>query len=141
LLADGRRTDAAAMKVFSFTGGVPAPGALPPFVAYPYGDYPARYFDPAALFSFSVVADATTRGGANASVDFSRATIAVTVRSGGAALAVSKIHYDNIGYGLPNNLQFAVAGMQNNVAYDVTIAQVAVRGVATSYTYPVRIVP
>ena len=138
LLADGRRTDASTLKVFDFTGGVPAPGALPAFVAYPQGDYPARYFDPAALLSFSVIADATQRGGANASVNFSAAT--VTVKAGATALAVSNISFDNVGYGLPNNIQFNVAGLQNNVTYEVTIANVTVRGVAQSYTYTFRTV-
>jgi len=138
LLSDGRRTDAAAMKMFGFTGGVAVPGNLPPFVAYPYGDYPARYFDPAALLSFSVVADTTQRGGANATVDFSRATIAV--KAGTQTLTVSNVTYDNDGYGLPNNLQFAVAGLQNNVQYDVTITNVIVRGAAQSYSYSFRTV-
>ncbi|MEH3046998.1 CAP domain-containing protein [Sphingomonas adhaesiva] len=138
LLSDGRRTDASALKVFDFTGGVPTPGTLPAFVAYPQGDYPARYFDPAALLSFSVVADATQRGGANATVNFSGAT--VTVKAGATTLAVSNISYDNVGYGLPNNIQFNVTGLQNNVSYEVTIANVLVRGVAQSYTYTFRTV-
>lgn len=138
LLSDGRRTDASALKVFDFAGGVPSPGALPSFVAYPQGDYPARYFDPAALLSFSVIADATQRGGANATANFSGAT--VTVKAGSSALAVSNISFDNTGYGLPNNIQFNVAGLQNNVSYQVTIANVLVRGVAQSYTYTFRTV-
>lgn len=136
LLPGGGRTDAAALKVFSFNGGVGVPTGLPAFVAYPQGDYPARYFDPAALLSFSVVADATRRGGANASVDFAGAT--VTVRSGATTLAVSNVSFDNVGYGLPNNLQFKVAGLRNDTGYDVTIGNVIVRGAATSYSYSFR---
>jgi uncharacterized protein YkwD len=139
LLADGRRTDAATMKVVSFSGGVAVPAGLPPYVAYPYGDYPARYFDPAALLSFSVVADATQRGGANATVDFSKASVRVS--TGGTALTVSNIRFDNTGYGLPNNLQFAVAGLAEGVSYDVTIADVTVRGRSQSYSYSFRIIP
>lgn len=138
LLADGRRTDASALKVFDFAGGVPSPGALPAFVAYPQGDYPARYFDPRALLSFSVVASTKGRGGDNANVNFSGAT--VTVKAGTTSLAVSNIRYDNLGYGLPNNIQFNVAGLQDNVSYEVTIANVLVVGVAKSYTYTFRTV-
>jgi len=138
VLADGSRTDAAAMKVVSFAGGVTVPGNLPPFVAYPYGDYPARYFDPAALLSFTVVADATQRGGANATVDFAKATIVVS--DGTGPLAVSNIHFDNVGYAVPNNLQFNVAGLKAGVSYAVTITGVGVRGVATNFAYTFRIV-
>ncbi|WP_375251305.1 hypothetical protein, partial [Sphingomonas sp.] len=71
-------------------------------------------------------------------VDFSRATIAV--KAGTQTLTVSNVTYDNDGYGLPNNLQFAVAGLQNNVQYDVTITNVIVRGAAQSYSYSFRTV-
>lgn len=139
VLADGSRTDAAAMKVVSFTGGVSVPANLPAFVAYPYGDYPARYFDAGALLSFTVVADATQRGGANATVDFAAATISVS--DGATSLAVSNVSYDNAGYAVPNNLQFNVAGLKQGVSYSVKIAGVVTRGKATDYSYTFRIVP
>jgi len=60
---------------------------------------------------------------------------------GGGAMAVSRIAFDNDGYGLPNNLQFAVAGLQSGVIYDVTIGNVRVGGAATNYSYYFRIVP
>lgn len=137
-LASGNGADFAAMKVFNFTGNAPVPTSLPPFVAYPYGDYPARFFDTRALLSFSAIPDATSSF-ANSRVDYSGAT--VTVKSGDSALAVSNISYDTVGYGVPNNIQFAVAGLQPNVRYDVTIANVLVRGAPTSYNYTFRIVP
>lgn len=139
VLADGSRTDAAAMKVLSFTGGVTVPAALPPFVAYPYGDYPARYFDTSALLSFTVVADATQRGGANATVDFSKAKISVA--DGTTPLTISNISFDNDGYAVPNNLQFAVAGLKQGVTYTVSVTGVGVRGKSTDYSYTFRIVP
>lgn len=138
VLADGSRTDAAAMKVVSFSGGVSVPGNLPAFVAYPYGDYPARYFDTSSLLSFTVIADTTQRGGANATVDFSKATI--TVSDGGNALTVSSVSYDNERYAVPNNLQFKVAGLKAGVSYSVKIAGVGVRGTLTDYSYTFRIV-
>ena len=138
VLADGSRTDAAAMKVVTFTGGVSVPADLPPFVAYPYGDYPARYFDPSSLLSFTVIADTTQRGGANATVDFSKATIAVS--DGANALTVSSVSFDNERYAVPNNLQFKVAGLKPGVSYSVKITGVGVRGTSTDYSYTFRIV-
>jgi uncharacterized protein YkwD len=139
VLADGKRTDAATLKVFNFTGGVPAPSTVPAFVAYPQGDYPARWFDTRALLSFSAISSTASRG-ANGNVSFANATI--TVRDpGGTALAVSEVSFDNVGYGIPNNLQWKLAGLQSNVRYAVTIANVRVAGAARTYDYTFRIVP
>ncbi|MEI9928795.1 MAG: CAP domain-containing protein [Sphingomonas sp.] len=132
------RSDAAALKVINTAQATPA--SLPSIVAYPYQDYPAKYFTNGAILSFSAIADARTAFGANATVDYSQATVTVQQR-GGAALAVSNIAYDNQGYGLPNNLQFNVAGLQNNVIYDVTIDRVRANGSLTTYMYWFRIVP
>lgn len=135
------RIDSAALKVFNNTGGgVASASAIPDYVAYPVGNYPARYFDTSALYSFTVVADKTTTFGANASVDFSAATITVKPTGGSTNLTVSAIAYDNDGYGVPNNLQWKVAGAVAGTSYDVTIANVKVRGVARSYTYNFKIV-
>ena len=114
-------------------------GPLPPYVAYPFEDYPARLFDTRALLSFGVVADPASRW-ANADVSFANATVTVRQRGGGT-LAVSRVRSDNDGYGLPNNLQFFVSGLQANVIYDVAIERVSVGGVATNYSYWFRIVP
>ncbi|MDR6133914.1 uncharacterized protein YkwD [Sphingomonas sp. SORGH_AS802] len=133
------RTDATSLKVF---GQASAPAvnaaALPGFVAYPQGDYPARYFDTGALLSFSAIID-TSRAGNNSAVDYAAATIRV-VGEDGAALPVSSISFDNIGYGLPNNIQWKVVGLGRKVTYSVTIDNVRVRGVARSYSYTFRIV-
>lgn len=139
VLPDGSRTDAAAMKVIGFTGGVAAPAHVPSFVAYPYGDYPARYFERQALLSFTAIVDPTQRGGANGEVDFAAATI--TVAAGDARLAVSDVSFDNVGYAVPNNLQFRVAGLAEGVRYAVTITGVMVRGKSLDYDYTFRIVP
>jgi uncharacterized protein YkwD len=132
------RADAASIKVFSTAGPAGPGGALPAYVAYPFEDYPARLFDTNALLSFSVIANARDRW-ANANVGFANATVTVRPR-GGAALAVSNIAFDNDGYGVPNNLQFRVAGLQANTIYDVTIDRVSVNGSQTSYSYWFRIV-
>jgi uncharacterized protein YkwD len=138
VMPDGSRTDAAALKVFNFTGDAKVSGDLPDYVAYPYGDYPARYFDARSLLSFSVVADKDARSG-NAAVDFSAAT--VTVRdAGGNALSVSNISFDTTAYGLPNNIQWRVAGLKAGTSYSVTIDGVTVGGVRRHYDYGFRVV-
>lgn len=132
------RADSASIKVFNTAAAGGPRGTLPDFVAYPYEDYPARFFDTSALLSFGVIADKTNKF-ANQSVNFANATVTVRQR-GGSALTVSKISYDTLGYGLPNNLQFAVSGIQANTYYDVTIDRVSVGGTNRSYTYFFRIV-
>lgn len=137
--ATSGRADAAAMKVFDTAGPAGPTGPLPDYVAYPFEDYPARLFDTRALLSFGVISNKTSKWG-NTNVDFSNAAITVRQR-GGATLTVSRITYDTQGYGLPNNVQFAVTGLQASTYYDVTIDRVAVGGVQRSYSYFFRIVP
>ncbi|WP_264941817.1 CAP domain-containing protein [Sphingomonas caeni] len=132
------KADASALKVINTSQATPA--SLPDFVAYPYEDYPARYFANGALFSFGVLANKNSAFGTNATVNFSAATITVRERGAGT-LAVSQIAFDNDGFGLPNNLQWKVTGLKTNTFYDVTIANVGVNGSARSYTYFFRIIP
>ena len=137
--ATSTRADAAAMKVFNTAGAAGPSGTLPDFVAWPFEDYPARLFDARALLSFGVISNKTNKW-ANNNVDFSNAAITVRQR-GGATLTVSRVSYDTLGYGLPNNIQFAVSGLQPNIYYDVTIDRVAVGGAQRSYSYFFRIIP
>lgn len=132
------KADAASIKVINATQASPA--TLPDFVAYPFEDYPARYYENGALFSFGVIANKSGAFGANASVNYAQATVSVRAR-GGAALAVSNIAFDNDGFGLPNNLQWSLSGVQANTIYDVTIDKVNVGGTLKTYTYFFRIVP
>lgn len=132
------RADAASIKVFNTAAGAGPRGPLPDYVAYPQGDYPARFFDTQALLSFGAIPNKTNKWG-NQNVNYANAAITVRQR-GGNTLAVSKVSYDTEGYGLPNNLQFAVAGLQANTQYDVTIERVIVNGTATNYSYSFRIV-
>lgn len=137
VLPDGSRASAASMRVFNFTSGVPVPSGVPAFVAYPYGDYPARYFSLSSYLSFSAIASTTGAFGANANVSFARATITVT--GPGGALTVSDVTSDNDGYGLANNVQWRVAGLQAGVAYTVRIT--GVTGAPQSeYSYTFRVV-
>ncbi|MCU6456113.1 CAP domain-containing protein [Sphingomonas sp. A2-49] len=137
VLPDGSRASAASMRVFGFAVGGPVPTTLPAFVAYPFGDYPARYFTAGSYLSFSVVAGRTSAFGANAGVGFGAATITVTGPAG--ALAVSNVSSDNDGYGLANNVQWRVAGLQPNTSYTVRITGVTGAPQA-DYTYTFRMV-
>jgi len=132
------RADGASIKVINTTQNTAGP--LPDYVAYPFEDYPARYYENGALLSFGVIANKTSNFGANSSVNFANATITVRAR-GGAALTVSNVSFDNDGYGLPNNLQWSVAGLTNNTTYDVTINNVVVSGAARNYSYYFKLVP
>jgi hypothetical protein len=130
--------DGAALKVFNFTSVPQVSGVLPDFVAYPFEDYPARYFDEAALLSFGVIADKSSKD-ANRNVSFAGASVSVRQR-GGVAMQVTDLRSDNDRQGLPNNLQFRLPGLRTGVIYDVTISGVQVNGQARTYAYWFRIV-
>jgi uncharacterized protein YkwD len=132
------RADGASIKVINSTQNTAGP--LPDYVAYPFEDYPARYFENGALLSFGVIANKSAVFGGNQDVRYTNATITVRAR-GGAALTVSNVSWDNDGYGLPNSLQWSVAGLTTNTTYDVTISNVTVGGAARNYSYYFRIVP
>jgi len=133
----GYRADAATLKVFSFSAAPPVPSGIPSFIAYPYGNYPIRYFRAGDYLSFSVVSSATNKG-ANAGVNFASATI--TVSNGSTNLTVTDVTQDNQGYGLPNNVQWRVTGLQSNVSYTVRITGIA-GAPQSSYQYMFKIVP
>ncbi len=136
-----QRIDSSALKVFNNSGGgTVSASAIPDYVAYPQGNYPTRFFDAAAIFSFTAIVDKTTTWGGNSGVDFSAATVTVKPTGGSTNLTISAIAFDNDGYGVPNNIQWKVAGVASGTSYDVTIANVRVRGVARTYTYSFKIV-
>ncbi len=134
LLPDGRRTTTASMRVFDFAGGTPTNISAPPFVGFPQGDYPRRYFALTDYLSFSVVPPAG--GGSARSVDFSAATI--SVQSVAGPLTVTDVSSDNDGYGIANNMQWRVTGLQANVSYTVTISNIR-NAPQASYNYAFRI--
>ncbi|MCW2351379.1 CAP domain-containing protein [Sphingobium sp. B12D2B] len=139
-LSSGERADGATMKVFGFSTSVaaPAPSSLPDFIAYPQGNYPQRYFGASDILSFTVLANKTGAYGANGNVGFSGAII--TVSSGGTSLPVTNVKYDNDGYGVPNNIEWRVTGLQANTTYTVKI--VGITGAPQSgYEYTFRMVP
>ena len=108
-------------------------------VAYPWGDYPARYWHEQALLSLSLLVDGANKWD-NDGADFSQAHVRVIRRSDGADLAISELRYDNIGYGLSNNVQFKAAGIEPGVVYDVSVQGVIVHGTVRDVSYWFRIV-
>lgn len=105
------------------------------FVAFPYGSYSVSEFTPGWYLSFSVVASKTSinaNGGSNVNLD----SAAITVKDGsGNSLAVSSQSANYEGYGLPNSLQWKVAGLAAGGSYTVTISNVTVNSVARTFTY------
>lgn len=138
VLPDGRRTDGGAIRVIGSNRSVPIP-AERDFVAYPYGDYPARFHDPRAQLSFAVLVDTSDKL-ASEQVDYSSAQVTVRQRDG-AALPIRRLSFDNNSFGLSNNLQFTAEGLQQGVSYDVAIRNVRVRGQPRDFTYAFRVVP
>jgi hypothetical protein len=110
------------------------------FVAYPFGVYPASFFEKDWALSFSLIADKTQR---LASVDrVSLDAVAVTVTDpSGNALVVTDVqsHYDLIG--VPNALTWRVAGLEDGARYVVRISGVTIDGVAKDYEYEFVLVP
>lgn len=138
ILPDGRRTDGAALRIIGSNRFVPEPieGG---FIAYPFGDYPARFWDPGAMLSFAVLVDLRDKN-ASEQVDYSDVQITVR-RTGGAAVEVSRVSSDHNALGLPNSLQFAAEGLQPGVSYDVAIRNVRVQGQSRDFAYSFRITP
>ena len=138
----GVRATGAALKVI-YTGS-DAGSVTPDYVAYPVGDYKKAYFqgtgttDP--IQSFTAIADKSSRSANGQSkVDYGVATVSVVPR-GGAALAVTAVSPDYVGYGVPNVLRFRAGGIVAGVVHDVTVANVRVNGVLRSYSYSFRLV-
>lgn len=135
-MAFGRAGNMAAIRVIYDT--VTTPKSTATFVAYPFHDYPVKYYAQGTVLSFSVIADSNNKA-ASARVDFSAAQISVAQR-GGSVVGISNVNYDNAGYGLANNLQFSAGTLAYNMVYDVTISNVLVSGQARSYSYWFRVV-
>lgn len=129
----------AALKVISNDS---SPGAsAPDFIAYPQGDYPARLVNKNWFLSFSVLNDKEVKANNGAdNIDFSFSSIEV-LDVDLQPLAVSEASYNYEGYGLPNVLQWKVAGLQNGQSYQVTINNVRVDGILRRYRYNFRLVP
>lgn len=137
-LGGSTSTDGSALKLIEAKS--PSIAALAAdFVAYPSGEFPRKYFEARALFSFSAVVDKGNKY-ANSKVDFSKATVSV-LSDTGRQLGVKNVSFDNVGYGLPNNLQFNVDGVDVGARYSVRIQGVGTPGGIRNFEYAFRIVP
>jgi hypothetical protein len=97
------------------------------YIAYPHGNYPAKLFDPDSFLSFSVFCDKFSKSNNGASsVDFSGATVEVSVGVQQLDIVEGSLAYDYSNYGLPNSLQWKVQGLTKNVSYTVKIQGVVV---------------
>ncbi|WP_151716775.1 CAP domain-containing protein [Acinetobacter sp. TUM15071] len=101
-------------------------------IAYPYHNYPAKYYMPGSILSISVLTDQKNFF-ANRNVDYGKATVVVTERSSGAKQKISNIRYENIG--VPNHIQFNFDDLKLNVIYDVKLSNVLVNGQPKEYSY------
>ncbi|TXJ06264.1 MAG: CAP domain-containing protein [Acinetobacter sp.] len=130
-------TLAAAMKVVY--ADITTTTANKGVIAYPYHDYPVKYFLKSEPLSLSIL-DNPTDEYANSKVDFSKASLVVTRRDNGQIQNIQNIQYDNIYTGLPNNLQFNVPTLEHHVIYDVKVSNVIIGDAVKDYTYWFRIV-
>lgn len=143
-LVDGLLYDGAALTVVDPGAGAGARAAEPnrgvaraDHWAYPEGRYPAKYFHPDAMLSFSAIVDLNDRA-ANLAVDYSNASITLR-RADGGTLPVTQVSHDHQVWGLPNSLQFRAPGLVADVEYEVLIQGVRVEGRLRDYRYRFRI--
>lgn len=107
-------------------------------IAYPYHDYPSRFFVDGTVLSFSLLIDHSQKRG-NALVDFSKARIRVFSETG-TKQNIKHSQFDNKYYGLPNNLQFTLGHVEPGLRYEVRIDDVKINDTNKSYGYWFRIV-
>ncbi|EEH70125.1 MULTISPECIES: CAP domain-containing protein [Acinetobacter] len=115
--------------VYPFNNSTTAPLGV---IAYPYHNYPAKYYMPGSILSISVLTDQKNFF-ANRNVDYAKANVVVTERSSGAKQMISNIRYENIG--VPNHIQFNFDDLKLNVIYDVKLSNVLVNGQPKEYSY------
>ena len=115
--------------VYPFNNETTAPLGV---IAYPYHNYPAKYYMSGSILSISVLTDQKNFF-ANHNVDYAKATVVVTERSSGAKQKISNIRYENIG--VPNHIQFNFDDLKLNVIYDVKLSNVLVKGQPKEYSY------
>lgn len=126
--------EGSAMKVIYPADSVTATTNRTGLIAYPYHDYPAKYFEKNVPLSMSIFYDQKALWN-NSNVDYSQATVQVTERSSSALQSISNVAFDNKGSGLPNSIQFNFDALSYNTTYEVKVSNVKVKGVATNYNY------
>ncbi|WP_284091067.1 CAP domain-containing protein [Acinetobacter pittii] len=115
--------------VYPFENPTTAPLGV---IAYPYHNYPAKYYMAGSILSISVLTDQKNFF-ANRNLDYAKATVTVIERSSGAKQKISNIRYENIG--VPNHIQFNFDDLKPNVIYDVMLSNVLVNGQPKEYSY------
>ncbi|HUD27561.1 MAG TPA: CAP domain-containing protein [Novosphingobium sp.] len=129
---DGMRTSAAVLKTFRFASEAPPSGPLPDFVAYPFGNYPAEFYEKGALLSFAPVVDKVDRWN-NLKVDLARAAIVVSTPAG---VVPSRIEArSNQGLGYTPVLEFSAGTLVPGTPYHVEVSGIAYGGEPRSYAY------
>ena len=107
-------------------------------IAYPYENYPSRYYEKGVPLSLSILVDQSASW-KNEVVDFSQAHVTVTERGSSTLQSISNIQFDNVGQGLPNSLQFNFDTLEYNRFYDVSVSNVKVNGELKNYSYWFRV--
>ncbi|MEN8365978.1 CAP domain-containing protein [Acinetobacter nosocomialis] len=115
--------------VYPFNHATTAPLGV---IAYPYHNYPAKYYMAGSILSISILTDQKNFF-ANRNVDYAKAIVVVTERSSGVKQKISNIRYENIG--VPNHIQFNFDDLKLNVIYDVKLSNVLVNGQPKEYSY------
>ena len=107
-------------------------------IAYPYQNYPARYFEKGVPLSLSILVDASANW-KNTVVDFSEARLSISDRENSQPQIIRDVRFDHSAQGLPNHLQFHFDALQYNRFYDVTVSNVKVNGISQDYSYWFRV--
>ena len=115
---------------------VPQPVVEPPplgLVAVPMGPWPADLFAPDARLSFGLLFDASDYW-TNQLIEYTGVVITVS-DPGSNLLEVSDLAYTSEAIGLPNHVQWTVAGLQEGVSYTVRLENVFVVNQIATYEY------
>ncbi|RLE18281.1 MAG: hypothetical protein DRJ14_04250 [Acidobacteria bacterium] len=109
------------------------------FVACPFNDYPASFFEKDEFLSFSAIPISADVFG-NEFVRFDSAKITITDQRG-KPMPVRNVHWDNHAYGVPNALIWKTPGIKPHKRYHVTISNVRFGNASHTYRYSFRIIP
>ena len=107
------------------------------FVAYPFNEYPAVFFDMNWRLSFIAIQNRETMIN-NLGIDYSSAVITV-IAENGKSLDVSSVLSENGEMGILNMMSWEVDDLEYGVKYDVTITGVKTDKGLTNYEYWFRI--
>jgi hypothetical protein len=106
------------------------------YIAYPYGNYGVKLFDPNSFLSFSVLYDNLAKANNDSlSVNFSMTTVEVSAGTQQLDIVEDSFMYDYNDVGLPNNLQWKILGLAKNITYSVKIRGVIVGTEIKDYDY------